>query len=504
MNRQPISTTKSNLDKLALLKDIILGIASVLVIIVATLYPFNFSFHDSLSLREIVANFNNSSPFKDRANNILLFMPLGFCFAALFQRVRMKWITKLLIVVLISAGLSTLVEILQVFLPSRSPTPADIFNNTTGGLLGIICFNIWHSKQVVYMLVRIENSRTSYSPTKLILFFIGYVFIAFLLCITWQGTTLLSNWGLNYPLLLGNEQTGDRPWQGYIYDLNIADKAISPTEVSQILSRKNYLDTLGDSLIASYELTGNGTYKDRTGKLPELLPKGELPDNQGGEGIALSSTHWLETGSPVTPLSKRLRETSQFTIITTIASADINQTGPARIISLSNDTVQRNFTLGQEENRLDLRLRTPITGENGSDIGLYISDVFSDTKPHQIVITYSKANVQVYVDNVQNAYSMNLLDRIPKDLKMFYYGISFIPMGVCLAFLTTLAKRKLTFYRLFLLSGILLPSLMMEVLLVSDTGKNLSLKNMLLGILFTAGTMLILRLQSSALVKKVA
>ena len=41
------------------------------------------------------------------------------------------------------------------------------------------------------------------------------------------------------------------------------------------------------------------------------------------------------------------------------------QSGPARIVTLSQDHVNRNFTLGQEEDAYELRLRTTETSDNG-------------------------------------------------------------------------------------------------------------------------------------------
>ena len=42
-------------------------------------------------------------------------------------------------------------------------------------------------------------------------------------------------------------------------------------------------------------------------------------------------------------------------------------------------------------------------------------------------------------------------------------------------------------------AGILLPSLILEGILVQESGKDISLKNLILGILFTAGTMIVLK-----------
>ena len=65
---------------------LILVILSILAVVVATLYPFNFSLPDNISKRELVNSFDNNSFFNDQVNNVLLFLPLGFGLTGLLQR----------------------------------------------------------------------------------------------------------------------------------------------------------------------------------------------------------------------------------------------------------------------------------------------------------------------------------------------------------------------------------------------------------------------------------
>lgn len=304
--------------------------------------------------------------------------------------------------------------------------------------------------------------------------------------------------------MLGNETTGDKPWQGYISKLYIADRAISQNDVLELFNTNNYLDVIGNSLIASYQLTNQNKYQDTTGQLPELLSQGKSAKIKDSKGVALSSSYWLTTGIPATLLSKRIRQTSEFTIITSIATTDTTQTGPARIISLSSDILRRNFTLGQQENHLDLRIRSPITGENATDVQLSIPNIFTNAKFHDIVINYYRSNIQIYIDKLDNVYSFNLLQLIPIYQKIFYYALTFIPLGICLTFLTLLVKRKIIVYRLLLTSGILLPSLIVESILIIYAGKDISWIDLLLSIFFISITVLMLRLRASALLKKAA
>jgi glycopeptide antibiotics resistance protein len=475
----------------------LLCLISILAVLLATLYPFDFSGFDSFSLSKIIISFKNASSFQDQVNNILLFMPLGFSLASVLQNLNIKKIRQILIVILASFSLSLTVEFLQIFLPSRMPTPADLINNTLGGFLGLICFQIWHNPSFSSTVKQIENSRVSQSIPKIIGFCVGYIILAVLISFLWQTTTTLSNWDINYPLIIGNERTGDKPWQGYVSELQIADRAISISEVGKILDEPGYFEKFGDSLLANYQLTGKCCYQDQTGKLPKLIWKGNPKNQQESKGVFLSAEHWLQTSTPVTYLSNRISQTSEFTISTTVATANLEQNGPARILSVSGNSLRRNWTLGQQGNSLDFRLRTPITGENGTELKLHIPNIFLDTKPHHLVITYSRATIQVYVDQLQNAYSFNLIELIPQQQRVFYYALTFIPLGIGLAILSLLAKGRLIFSQVVLYSGILIPSLILEGILVSESGKTFNLKHLLLGITFTAGTMLVLKVRAS-------
>lgn len=491
---------------LGLLKDYGLVAISALVVLLATLYPFNFSFPDSFSLEEIVNSFSNTTSFQDTVNNILLFIPLGFFCTSLLQKYRTQLRLEILTVILASASLSTIVELLQVFVPGRRPTPEDIINNSIGGFVGWLCFNWLFSRSFATILARIEHNSSRRVNKRIAAFCLGYILLSSLNLVFWQSTTYLSNWDSNYPLVIGNEATGDRPWQGYISKVYITDKAVSAIEAAQIFTDKDYFNNFGGSLVAAYKLDASSqySYRDKSGNLPKLLWRGQPVNIQENKGALLSSSNWLETANPVKKLNKRISNTSEFTISTTVATSDINQTGPARIVSISHDSLRRNFTLGQQGRALNLRLRTPITGENAGGVQLNIPNIFTDKQPHHLIITYSRPIIQVYVDNLQNSYSLNLLDFIPIDYKLFYYSLNFIPLGIYLALLSLLVKNSRVIHRLLIILGILLPSLMLETFLVNVYGKEISLRNILLGIFFTATTAFILKNRATFLIKKVA
>jgi VanZ family protein len=482
---------------------------SILLILIVTLFPFNFEFKD-ISLSLLINSFYAPSYLKDVLANILLFFPFGFSLAGLSRKKQLGGIAALVLVLTVSTTFSYIIETLQIFLPSRSPTLTDIQANSLGGFLGFFAFQLFSS-------VVLGELNKYFSLKKLTALFISYAIVAFIASLALLNYNNFSNWDESFPLLIGNEQTGDRPWNGYVSEITIADKAIGEKEIEQILSGFPTSDTIGDSLVAFYQLEAKESYRDLRGNLTELSwHKQSLEAKERTEELALTSNHWLETVNPATSITKKLRETSQFSLITKLATANHTQTGPARIISLSENGYLRNFTLGQEGSDLVFRLRTPITGENGTKPEIIIPDVFDDTKFHTLIVTYNGAELRFYIDQLKPCYSVDLNPSVAffqyisllnngwnirlnhsfiKPYKIFYYGIIFIPLGFFLGAIAIIYRDEFVLYKyhIILFSGvILLSSYTFEALLAKTIGRSFLLQNILLSIIimFASGLLL--------------
>ena len=106
--------------------SIIVIFAGTALILLATLEPFNFQWH-SITLQAWLDRFD-LAPYSlfDFPRNIVLFMPLGGGMAALLgqrgmRRRQIFWLT-----LLVGFLLASMVESLQVFVPSRTPSFSDI------------------------------------------------------------------------------------------------------------------------------------------------------------------------------------------------------------------------------------------------------------------------------------------------------------------------------------------------------------------------------------------
>ena len=99
------------------------------------------------------------------------------------------------------------------------------------------------------------------------------------------------------------------------------------------------------------------------------------------------------------------QKSNQFTLECLITTDNLSQSGPARIITFSNDITHRNFTLGQDNNRLAVRIRTPRTGENGLG-GEFSFGKIESGIPLHIIVSYFEGNTYCYIDG-ELVYSGN-------------------------------------------------------------------------------------------------
>jgi len=91
------------------------------------------------------------------------------------------------------------------------------------------------------------------------------------------------------------------------------------------------------------------------------------------------------------------KQSNQLSIEAVLTPANISQGGPARIVTFSNDAGSRNFTLGQTREQLILRLRTPITGDNGIGPEAQLCRVAAGRTYH-VIVSYFPDRLLCYVN----------------------------------------------------------------------------------------------------------
>jgi hypothetical protein len=119
--------------------SILLTGVSLGLIVLVTLWPFDFSLSDTLfrSGRPILLVGWGQSSVSDVLLNAGLFMPLGFGLARLLTwRRRLTGLMSLAGVFGVCFAVSYTIEVLQQLMPSRYPAWRDALANSFGGILG--------------------------------------------------------------------------------------------------------------------------------------------------------------------------------------------------------------------------------------------------------------------------------------------------------------------------------------------------------------------------------
>lgn len=391
----------------------LLLIASLSAIIVATIYPFKFVVPEGFSLEFIIEKFKFGSAVKDYLQNILLFIPLGISLAAIYER-KQRNTLLILIICLISAMVSTAVEITQFCLPVRISNLTDIIYNSLGGTLGGVLY-CWRSKINKFALGIIKADPEQLSLKSLLIAIAGYCSLVILGVWVLLISVNLSNWDEEFYLAIGNEVTGDRPWNGHIYNLYISDRSLDKSQIKQAFEQTDNVFT-DPSLVTVLDFSQVQYYSDFSQHIPNLLwqsPSFQRSDRDSkSSGILLNSEQWLKTAEPARYLTKRLKNSGEFSLFITISTNELNQTGPARIISLSQGVYNHNLIIGQEKTDLSFRLRTPITGSSATQPEFIIPEVFNSNIAHQLIITFSANRLNFYLDDIDSYYSFEFTPSI--------------------------------------------------------------------------------------------
>ena len=132
------------------------------------------------------------------------------------------------------------------------------------------------------------------------------------------------------------------------------------------LSQDQKRSSGGLVLLYTFEEGKGNLVKDRSGVSPhaDLEMKGDT-EWRDGALLLKGRQSILRSSGKSEKLYRSLRKTNEVTLEAWIESPDPGNAGPARIMTFSKNSSVRNFTLGQDGNSYDFRLRTTKTSGNG-------------------------------------------------------------------------------------------------------------------------------------------
>lgn len=115
-----------------------------------------------------------------------------------------------------------------------------------------------------------------------------------------------------------------------------------------------------------------------------------------GGGLKINAPVLIAAQSEETKILSACKTSNALTLEAWIKPANTTQDGPARILTFSLDTLNRNFTLGQEFSAYDVRLRTTTTSENGVPSLATSSNVVSTQLSHVIYTRAASGATKIY------------------------------------------------------------------------------------------------------------
>jgi hypothetical protein len=377
-------------------------------VLVATLYPFEFKAVSWGSLREGSGGFFAFSDRWDFLLNVALFMPLGIFLYRLLILARDK-LSAVVLAALVGAAVSFAIEFLQGFL-ERHPSAFDVLANALGAGTGAILAAHWPRRLAEAggrCWARLERAGAVLAMALL------FGSIPFVLSVV-QYMAPFGVWNPRFTFQLGNEATLDRPWLGKVHFVALYNRALSAEEIQGRYGRGPAETGLPEGLVSLYtfnEGEGHIVY-DRSGVEPALdlsfQPNGRVLWLESSNGVEIVRPAVLRSREPARKVAAASKATGELSIETWVTPRIGSQRGPARIVSFSRDSHARNFTLGQQGSEIEFRLRTPVTGRNGSLLTLTAPDGVAAREIVHLVATYRDGVARLYVDGREQPHALDL------------------------------------------------------------------------------------------------
>lgn len=177
----------------------------------------------------------------------------------------------------------------------------------------------------------------------------------------------LSNWDESYRLALGDELVGERNWEGEYRGVAIYDRALEAEEAARQFEAGPTESPAGALVYYGFEEGGGGVVRDRSREgdpLDLMIEESDAVEWVDG-GLRVHAQARIASERPAEKVVDAIKETGAVTVEAWIAPENVVQSGPARIVTLSEDHGQRNLTLGQDAGMYEVRLRTTETSPNG-------------------------------------------------------------------------------------------------------------------------------------------
>ena len=214
----------------------------------------------------------------------------------------------------------------------------------------------------------------------------------------------------------GNSAAGATPTHNYVNPgqytatlIVVDDQGAADTCMTVVNATPNLNGRVNTDLIALYTFTeGTGsTVFDYSGFGAPLDLTIQDPNNitwNPNGSLTINSGTMIRSGVAATKVTNACQASNEITVEAWVAPANTTQGGPSRIVTLSQDTGNRNWTLGQSDSRYMSRIRTSGGGGGNGIPDLNTGTGIVQTQLQHVVFTRAINGAwTIYVDGAIEA-----------------------------------------------------------------------------------------------------
>jgi len=479
-----------------------LAVAGILFL---TLYPFRFSLHANPLLSGspfLLVSGGKSTGLLNAFLNISLFVPFGFGLSQKLSEKGKSGATILLLTMVAGAFLSYCIEFVQIYIPTRDSGWEDVFTNATGAMVGYFLFELV-GKSILKSASEIENRFERFITLRRALWIVPLYFVAwFAASVPLQSESQLSNWIHDSRLVVGNDATGhlDKAWRGDISLVQFWSRALPSNLAAEITAGKLTAEAASNPL-ATYLFSGSHSFEDQKRFLAELTWTPSTPDVLDSGVLNLNGKSWLTSQTDVSNLIQALQKAKSFSVRVVCTPAEV-EGSDGRIVSISQQDGLANLSLRQRDGNLVFWFRNPVSVRHDL-LSWVLPGIFALHHTRDILFSYDGSNLSLYLDGKKDPRRYGLtpgtaLAQLVRHIKAIelegytyiYYALVFIPggslLGIVARRLTALGVKE----AFILLIAFISFAILLELLLISVSGRVFSFGNVLLSVFLEIGGLL--------------
>ena len=162
-----------------------------------------------------------------------------------------------------------------------------------------------------------------------------------------------------------------------------------------------------DGLQALYDFadTAEAVVKDRSEADPPIdlkITDANAAKQMDGT-LQVTKPTIIQSEKPPTRLIDAVRASGEISVEAWFQAKDTKQNGPARLVTLSKNANERNFTLGQDGDKVEVRLRTTKTSTNGIPSVASPGNSLTTKLTHVLYTHARNGRTRIYIDGKQVA-----------------------------------------------------------------------------------------------------